>query len=132
MSAMWVRVASLLVLVFGFLLFLNAVLEWNIASSGKGVLSVFHLFSALALVGLYEVVLARGKRGGGNPGTLGLVARIALTATLALGLYILLGNIISLLDNQGYRTAIWIHMPLGLISIGLAEMALGRLKRSTN
>jgi hypothetical protein len=129
---MWVRVASLLVVILGALLFLNAVLDWNIASSGKGVLSVFHLFSALALVGLYEAVLARGKRGGGNPGQVSLFARIALTATLALGLYILLGNIISLFDNQAYKTAIWIHMPLGLISIGVAEMALGRLKRSAN
>lgn len=131
-SAMWMRITALVLFLAGLTMFSNAVLNLGISSGVKGAFSAVHLIAALALVALFEISAGRKRRASGaatNP--IAMIGRIVLTVTLALGLYILLGNVLNFIEGGAYKTLIWIHAPLGIISIGLAEMALAVLGRKT-
>jgi len=129
-TAMWMRIAVLFVFLAGLTMFLNEVLGWGISSGFKNVLVLIHLVSAFGLVGLYEASLARKKRGmvvvAGKE--LSLAGRIFLTLALIMGLYILLGRVFDFISGDVYKTAIWLHAPVGLIAIGLAEVGISRLR----
>jgi hypothetical protein len=79
---------------------------------------------------LYEASLARKKRGmilvAGKE--LSLAGRILLTLALIIGLYILLGRVFDFVSGDTYKTVIWLHAPVGLIAIALAEVGLSRLR----
>lgn len=129
-TAMWMRIAVLFVFLAGLTMFLNEVLGWGISSGVKNVLMLVHLVAALSVVGLYESSLARKKRGmivvAGKE--LSLAGRILLTLALIIGLYILLGRLFDFVSGDSYKAIIWLHAPIGLIAIGLAEVGLSRLR----
>ncbi|NWJ45768.1 MAG: hypothetical protein HXX08_07805 [Chloroflexi bacterium] len=131
-SAMWMRVSALLVVIVGITMFANSVLKLEISGGVKTALSVVHLLAAVGLIALFEISIGRKRRAtGASSSTLGLVGRILITVALALGLYILIGKALNFVDSGNYKPLIWIHAPIGLIAIGLAEAALGAIGKKT-
>jgi membrane protease YdiL (CAAX protease family) len=131
MTAMYMRLAALVLVVAGFLMFINAVGTTNLLdSSFKGILVLIHLAAALSLIGFWEVSLARKRRESGQkPPPLALIGRILITAVFAFGIYIVVTRLLNTLDNDLYKTLVWIHAPLGIVAIGLAEAVMGMVGR---
>ena len=125
------RVLVLLVLTFGVVMLLaryvgtSGILSIN--DSGYNVLRWFHVVMAVAVVGLYEAVMARRKRAGavGNR-QVGMAGRVVLTTALVIGIYLLLDNAFNLLTGDAFRAVVWVHALFGLSAIALTEIAFSR------
>ncbi len=125
MSASIVRGVGLILLLLGAVMFLSVVANWGISEIVFNILRFLHLAAALAFVGLFEMVQSHRKGTITIAGRqMGLGARILLTLTLLLGIYLLLSHFIS--GFGGYGRLTWVHAILGLISYGLTEMVLSR------
>ncbi|MDB5081286.1 MAG: hypothetical protein JWP00_3210 [Chloroflexi bacterium] len=121
MSTTKVRYLALLVAFLGITL-----LIWRNVATGSGrgydTVRLIHILGALALIGMFEMVIARSKRAKAlNPdGTrLATAGRVLLTLALVVGIILLLSLVFDWVSGNTYDLVVYLHALLGLSAVGV-------------
>lgn len=125
MPAKLVRYVAIVVLLLG----ITMLALRNNSTGIYDIVRITHILTAVGLVGLYEVSLARAKRtktlneGGRQLSWLG---RISLTLALTIGLFLLVTFFTSLVTGATFSLIVNVHATVGIIAVVSAGLLFTR------